>query len=229
MCQSKAIVLSCRPHAERQLRVELLVSGSGVQTLFVSRSKKGVGRGYWNLGNLLLMERINRRAKIRLEPVKVIATVMSAARDLDAFHQLSYVLELSRQLGRLSELGSETFELICEYLAFLEGQGANELRLVTWQLALLGSLGMPMALYPCQLTGQEPNGFSINDGGAVSRSACQYALPISSDALAVAHAAWHGDYSVGKSTEIKPLLSLLNKVWQDLVGRPLKTATFLNL
>ena len=77
---------------------------------------------------------------------------MSAARDLDVFHQLSFVLELSRQLGRLSELGTDTFELICEYLAFLETQGANELRLVTWQLALLGSLGMPMTLFPCQLT-----------------------------------------------------------------------------
>ena len=68
------------------------------------------------------MERINRRGKIRLEPVKVIAAVMSAARDLDVFHQLSYVLELARQLGRLSELGTDTFELICEYLAFLEDQ-----------------------------------------------------------------------------------------------------------
>ena len=175
------------------------------------------------------MERINRRGKIRLEPVKVIAAVMSAARDLDVFHQLSFVLELARQLGRLSELGTDTFELICEYLAFLEDQGANELRLVTWQLALLGSLGMPMTLFPCQLTGQEPNGFSLNDGGAVSRSACRHALPISSNALAIAHAAWHGDYSVDQSKEVKPLLSLLNKVWQDLIGRPLKTATFLNL
>ena len=61
-----------------------------------------------------------------------------------------------------------------------------------------------MTLFPCQLTGQEPNGFSLNDGGAVSRSACRYALPISSNALAIAHAAWHGDYSVDQSKEVKP-------------------------
>ena len=55
--------------------------------------------------------------------------------------------------------------------------GADMYRLFTWQLALFGAR-TSLNPWPCQLTGEVPNGFSIEHGGAVRTQDCPTALPV---------------------------------------------------
>ena len=151
-----------------------------------------------------------------------------ASSDLDVFHHLSYVLELGRALGRDGPLSISAFELFTSYVAFLELNGAEDFRLLTWQLALFDALGMTLEPWPCRISGEAPDAFSIDHGGAVKRALCSTALPVSTEALHSLAKAWQMDYESAMDIHIKTLNSLMYKLWEGMFGHPLKSAVYLD-
>ena len=85
------------------------------------------------LGNIVLCERRAARRKMKLFPLKVEASVGRATRDLNTFHHLSYVLELSRNLAYDMPLEQSTFDLVLAYLGYLDEGSADGFRLLTWR------------------------------------------------------------------------------------------------
>ena len=225
----RAIVLGRQAYGDKGLRISVLTHDQGVETIFLKHGvRKGTSSGYWSLGAIVRCERKSNRGKSSLRAVEVELMMKRASSDLDVFHHLSYVLEIGRALGRDHALAAEAFELFTAYLAFLETSGADMYRLFTWQLALFGALGMSLTPWPCQLTGEVPNGFSIEHGGAVRTQDCPTAIPVETSALRSLARAWEMDYESSSSAHIPPLTTLMQRLWTGLLGYPLKSASFLN-
>ena len=120
--------------------------------------------GLMALGNVVLCERRAARGNMKVFPLKVEASVGRATRDLNTFHHLSYVLELSRNLAYDMPLEQSTFDLVLAYLGYLDEVSADGFRLLTWQLAVFDSIGMSLSTWPCVVSGVVPNGFSLEHG-----------------------------------------------------------------
>jgi len=224
----RAIVLGRQAYGDKGLRILLLTHDKGVETIFLKHGiRKGTSVGFWSLGAIIRCERKLNRGKSVLRAVEVELMMKRASADLDVFHHLSYVLEIGRALGRENALPSEAFELFTVYLAFLETSGAESYRLLTWQLALFGALGMEMSPWPCQISGDPPNGFSLEHGGAVRMQDCPTAIPVETAALQALAQAWNMDYGSSSPTHIGALNLLMQRLWASLVGHSLKSAAFL--
>ncbi|MGB0647961.1 MAG: DNA repair protein RecO C-terminal domain-containing protein, partial [Bradymonadia bacterium] len=209
-------------------RVQLLTEDRGTETLFLAGiAQQRKLQGLMSLGNVILCERRVVRGKTKLFPLKVEASVGRATRDLQTFHHLSYVLELSRNLAYDVPLEQNTFDLILAYLRYLEDVAADGFRLLTWQLAVFGSIGMSLSPWPCSVSGAVPNGFSLDHGGAVHLEHCANAHRVSPKALQSLDAAWQNKYERARADDMPELLGLFGNLWGAFLGRPLKSTAFL--
>jgi DNA repair protein RecO len=228
MTAVRALVLGNKAHGDKGRRVHLLTEDKGVETIFLSgAAQQRKLQGLLVLGNLLRCERKQTRARARLYPVAVEMMVERATTDLDVFHHLSYVLEVARSLSRDVPLETQTFNLVVFYLQYLEREGADGFRLLTWQLALFDSIGMRLSPWPCRLTGRRPTGFSLEHGGAVCGEACHSAFKVSPTALWSLNQAWLSEYGEVCGEDADELHRLFAQVWRELLGFGLKSAIFL--
>ena len=209
--------------------MSLLTHDRGVESLFLSHGpRKGTSAGFWSLGAVLRCERTKARGRVRLRALEIELMMRRASTDLSVFHHLSYALEIGRALGRDGPLSIAAFELFTSYVAFLELNGAEDYRLLTWQLALFDALGMALEPWPCRISGEAPDAFSMDHGGAVKRALCSTALPVSTDALHSLAKAWQMDYQSAMDIHAKALHSLMQKLWEGMFGHPLKSAIYLD-
>jgi DNA repair protein RecO len=221
-------VLGNKAHGDKGRRVHLLTEDRGTETIFISgAAQQRKLQGLLVLGNLLRCERKQTRGRWKLHPVGVDMMMEHATTDLDVFHHLSYVLELARSLSRDVPLESETFNLVVAYLEYLERVGADAFRLLTWQLALFDSIGMRLSPWPCRLTGERPNGVSLEQGGAVCVDRCHSAFEVSTQALWSLNQAWLSDYNEARGADADELHRLFAQIWQEFLGFGLKSAMFL--
>ena len=228
MAAVRSIVLGRQAYGDKGLRIQVLTHDQGVETIFLKHGiRKGTSAGFWSLGTILRCERKLTRGKRNLRAVEVELMMKRASADLDVFHHLSYVLEIGRALGRDNALPTDGFELFTAYLAFLETSGAESYRLLTWQLALFGALGMGLCPWPCQISGDPPNGFSMEHGGAVRMQDCPTAIPVETSALHSLAQAWNMEYGSSNLTHVGALNMLMQRLWAGLVGHSLKSAAFL--
>ena len=228
MAALRALVLGNKAHGDKGRRVYLLTEDRGAETIFISgAAQQRKLQGLLVLGNLLCCERRQTRGRSKLHPVRVDMMMERATMDLDVFHHLSYVLELARSLSRDVPLETETFNLVVAYLEYLERHGADGFRLLTWQLALFDTIGMRLSPWPCRLTGERPNGVSLEQGGAVCIDACHSAFKVSTGALWSLNQAWVSDYKEVRDADAGELHRLFAKIWQEFLGFGLKSAMFL--
>ena len=189
------------------------------ETLFISGvAQQRKLQGLMALGNIVLCERRAARGKMKLFPLKVEASVGRATRDLNTFHHLSYVLELSRNLAYDMPLEQSTFDLVLAYLGYLDEGSADGFRLLTWQLAVFDSIGMSLSTWPCVVSGVVPNGFSLEHGGSVHLDRCANAHRVSSKALQSLDAAWQSKYELARTEDMPELFSLFGKLWGAFFG-----------
>lgn len=221
-------MLGNKAHGDKGRRVQLLTEDSGCETLFLSgTTQQRKLQGLLVLGNLVRCERTQTRGRKRLVPVGVDLMVERATTDLDAFHHLSYVLEIARSLTRDVPLEPEGFALVVSYLKFLDAVGAESFRLLTWQLALFDSIGMRLSPWPCTLTGNRPTGFSLEHGGAVCAESCHTAFKVSSQSLWSLNQAWLNVYEEACKQDPNELHRLFARIWSEFLGFGLKSAIFL--
>lgn len=223
-------MLGNKAHGDQGRRIQLLTEDRGTETLFLAGiAQQRKLQGLMGLGNVLSCERRMARGKSKLFPVHVASSVGRATRDLQTFHHLSYVLELTRNLAYDMPLERESFELLLAYLRYLEDGDADGFRLLTWQLAVFGSIGMSLSPWPCVVSGAIPNGFSLEHGGAVHLDQCESAHPVSSRALQSLDAAWREQYNRAHPNDVPELFRLFGALWEAFLGRELRSTVFLSM
>ncbi len=227
--RAKAIVLRVTRYREADLIVELLGRDIGRFSALARsarRSKRRFG-GAFQLGARIEVEA--RRARVgalaTLEECTIYRVPERITADLDAFHQLAFVLEVTR-LSSEESPNQTQFDLTSDYLDTLECAPPSFEALSLYELGVLKSLGMELAL--AEALHRPLDGLSLRAGRAVLRSEVPSAIPIEPKALRKLARLWSGDFvarfDVADRRAIREAFALL---WHELTGQKLRSARFL--
>ncbi len=230
---TRAVVLRATPYRDHDLVIDLL----GEHTGRVGALARGARRSQRRFGGAL---EVGTRLTVRLTPPRrgslaglgdcdVLAPLHQIRNDLDRFHHLAYVVEVSRLVSREGEADPGGYALVAGYIDALEAGPATAEGLALWELAMLAHHGYALRLGACVVTGQRPDGLSLEAGGAVRRAAARVgdAVPVAPDAVAALDALARGLPGARLAPAHQPAVRrALAALWAGIAGRALRSAPF---
>jgi DNA repair protein RecO len=230
---TRAVVLRATPYRDHDLVVDLL----GEDTGRVAALARSARRSQRRFGGAL---EVGTRLSVRLTPARrgslaglgdcdVLTPLHRIRSDLDRFHHLAYVVEVARLVSREGEADATGYGLVAGYLDALEAGPATAEGLALWELAMLSHHGYALRLDACVVTGQRPDGLSLEAGGAVRRAAARArdAVSVPGEAVAALDALARGLPGARLAPAHQPAVRrALAALWAGVAGRPLRSAPF---
>ena len=228
-----AIVLRTRVYRDYDVIVDLIAQDAGRISAIARGARKSRRRfgAALTIGAILDVE-LARRGGAGLYTLKscdIQSLPKNAASELARFYQLAYVLEIVA--GVCVEGPTEELSLrhLATYLGLLERVMPSHEQLCVWELRLMAIHGYQLQFWPCVLSGQKPDAFSLTAGGAVRRDACLQndAGPVPTPVLRRYHDLCNRHDVRLTDTEHEWLRTLMGRAWFNILGRPLKSSEFL--
>lgn len=230
----EGVVLRLIKTGESDLIAHLLTRDEGPISAIARGGRKSFRRfgGALEIGtrlNVQLIVRDNRDLQT-LESADVIGAVKAIRSDLDRINQMAYVLEIARLTAREGNPDPQGYGLVVDFIESLEQATATPTSVALWELAMLAHLGYALKLGRCVLTGGQPDGLSLESGGAINvrSSRARDAISVPPRALATLHAVLQGDREASLlDVDVGAIRRAFERIWRQIVGRFLKTGEFL--
>lgn len=231
---TEALVVRLIKTGEHDIIAHLLTRDEGLMSAIARSGRKSFRRfgGALEIGtrlNAQLLVRGNRDLQT-LESADVVGPVKAIRGDLDRINLLAYVLEIARLTAREGSPDPEGYQRVVAFIEALERGPASPTDLVRWELGMLAHLGYGLQLGMCVVTGDRPDGLSLESGGAVKirASGARDAVSVPPEALQILAAISGGDREAAlASAHVGPIRRAFERIWRQIVGRDLKTAAFL--
>jgi len=226
-------VLRARTYRESDVMVDLLIGDLGRVSAIARgarRSQKRFG-GALETGARLHVEMTRRGTSglYSLRDCHIVSVPLKARRDLARFYQLAYVVELMNRICVEGHGEHENLAALTGYLDLLEVTTPGHLDLVQWELFVLAQNGYALRFWPCCVTGGDPSAVSLSSGGAIDANRVNTSDTLSLNPLALkALETIRAGASANCSDEDHAgIRHMLNHVWQQILGQPMKSTEFL--
>lgn len=227
--RDRAIVLRATRYRETDLIVELFGRDVGRFSALARgarRSKRRFG-GAFQLGARIEVEarRARTGALATLDECTIYRIPDRVTANLDAFHQLAFVLEIVR-LTTYESANPVQFDLTDAFLDALEEAPPSPEALALFELGVLKALGLELAIGAAR---HRPlDGLSLRGGGAVARSEVPNAYPIRPEALRTLARLWAGDITARfDEADTRSVRRAMDRLWHELTGQQLRSSRFL--
>ncbi|MFN3200628.1 MAG: DNA repair protein RecO [Bradymonadia bacterium] len=231
---TEALVLRLIRTGEHDIIAHLLTRDEGP----MSAIARGGRRSFRRFGGALeIGTRLNAQLIVRgtrdlqtLESADVAGAVKKVRTDLDRINQLAYVLEIARLTAREGNADPDGYGLVVDFIESLELATATPESMALWELAMLAHLGYALRLGRCVVTGGDPDGVSLESGGAVHirTSGARDAVSVPRRALETLDRILKGDQTARLLPEdVGAVRKAFERIWRQIVGRFLKTGPFI--
>ncbi|MEE2789771.1 MAG: DNA repair protein RecO [Myxococcota bacterium] len=226
---NEAIILRHLPAGEHDVLVDMLSTNHGLvkaRARSARRSQRRFG-GALELGAIVRPSFSPRRnrAGMQLDECLLVHSPKQARLDLCRFYQLAYVLELALKTSMVGQPDQQVYAAVRQYVSSLERFRPCHEQLVAWELALLGYMGQAVQWWPCVVTGAQPEGVSLDAGGAVASTVRPRDYrPVSPSILRKFAEITRGDQPLFDNDEHVNARQLINHIWQTILERPVKSA-----
>ncbi|MBV71257.1 MAG: DNA repair protein RecO [Myxococcales bacterium] len=227
------VVLKTKPYRDHDLIVDFLSAKHGRLSLIARGARKSSRRfgGALEIGARLQIEQSqsNRGRLKALTSCDIIRVPRNARHDLARFYQLAYVVEVIERLTVEGQAETGNEAALDQYLQYLEEKTPNHAELVSWELWVLKHNGFVFQFWPCIESGEPPESFSVSMGGAIRHSAVHVtdSLPCGREALHAIDQMQLGLFQGAGTACHQSVRGLMNHVWNSILERPLKSATFI--
>ncbi len=234
--KSEAIILRTIKLKEHDLLVELMTKERGRLTLraFAARKSRRRFGGALEIGTHV---RAEIGPKLRtLNSCDILGPLNRIRGEFERFQLLNYILEVARLSSREDEQDEFSFILLRDILRALEEEQLPEFEFfIRWELALLSHLGYGLR-WSLPFSVEPANALSLMAGGAIRQSPDQPpetrmpdATPLSYRALSVLESLSLGQAACFDIQDLEQVRRALIRVWEGLLGRRLRSASFLLL
>ena len=233
--KTPALVLRVTRYRDADLIILLLGRDCGRFSVIARGARKSTRRfgAPLEIGTRLIVEASTRvgRDLHTLVSCGQVAPLRFPREDLDAYHQISYVLEIVRLSSREGASDPMLFDLTLAYVDAIEkARAATPEGLIAWELALLDHLGYRMRFAACVRTGRPPDAISLTHGGAVARNAvtCTDAIGVPTGVIATLDALVRGDRTARiERADAVIVHRALALIWSQITGYVLRTSRYL--